>query len=82
MLRASRKAKKRSEKACFSCITRIISILVIFRAMQLVMAVAAARRNPATAVIDSSPIKSPVERSVRVASLPAVETTVTLARPL
>jgi hypothetical protein len=59
----------------------IISSLSILSAVQAVMAVAVAMCRPATAAIASSPMKSPAERRVMVASLPALETTVSLARP-
>ena len=70
MLRASRNFRNRSEKACSSCITRIISSRSILSAVQAVMAVAVDKRSPGTAASDSSPTKSPAERSVMVASLP------------
>ena len=43
----------------------------ILSAVQAVMAVAVAMRSPGTAASDSSPTKSPGERSVMVASLPS-----------
>jgi hypothetical protein len=52
--------------------------LVFLRAIHAVIAVAVARCRPIAPAIDSSPIKSPVPRKERVASLPARET---LARP-
>src|ERR1700677_870991 len=81
MLRARKKDRNRSEKACSSWITRIISFLFIFSAVQTVIAVAVASRLPGTAATASSPTNSPGDRSVIVASFPALDTTVSLARP-
>ena len=51
-------------------------------AVQAVMAVADESRSPALATRASSPTKSPPTSRVMVASLPALDSTVTLARPL
>ncbi len=54
---------------------------LILRAVQAVTAVAVAKRTPVIVASDSSPTKSPAERSAIVASFPPTETTVTVARP-
>jgi hypothetical protein len=56
--------------------TRTISSRWISITLQAVMAVAVVMCSPPTVASDSSPMKSPVERSVMVASLPFFETTV------
>ena len=58
MLRANRNFMNRSENACSSCMTRIISSRVILSAVQAVIAVAEARRSPGNAASASSPTKS------------------------
>src|ERR1022692_4285333 len=81
MLRASRNLRNISANAGSSCIARIISLLLILSAVQLLTAVAVAKCNPTMVARDSSPTKSLAARRVIVASLPFFETTVTLARP-
>ena len=76
MLRSSRNFRNKSENSCSSCMTRIISSLVILSAVHLQRAVAVDRRSPGIAASADSPTKSPEESSVMVASLPECETTV------
>ena len=61
---------KRSEKLCSSCITWITSCRLILRVVQAVTAVAVAKRTLAIAASDSSPTKSPAERSANSGFLP------------
>ena len=54
----------------------LVAVLVVVG-----IALVVAKCNPCSAASDSSPTKSPAERSATVASLPAWETTVIFARP-
>jgi len=61
---------RRSREPRSSCITRAISSLVILSATHELTAEAVAKRQSRNDASDSSPTKSPAERSVIVASLP------------
>jgi hypothetical protein len=80
MPRVSRNFRNKSENACSSCITRIISDRSTLIAVHAVIAVAVARCRSPTEAIDSSPTKSPAQTMAIVASLPSFDTAVSFAR--